>query len=71
MFTKEPIRKRGYYRALKAGKPWATLKKTMRDLMADYAAEMFKPNPLVEMLKLEGLSASIPIIYKGSKPEGK
>ena len=72
MFSKEPIRRRGYYRALKANKSWALSRKAMNDISNQMALEMFKPNPFLEMLKSEGLSKTIPIVYgikTGDTPE--
>lgn len=58
------IRRRGYHRALKRGEAWAVHNSVMEDMMRKMCAELFKPNPLLESLKIGGLSESIPIKYK-------
>lgn len=56
-----PVRKRGVYRAIKRGEPWALADKINRDLVnscvEDVYASIMKSNPL---LQLYGLSAWLP-----------
>lgn len=70
----EPIRKRGYYRALKANKPWATLRKAMNDTMNAINRQMFNemiaPNPFIKMIGLKDMMEPMNIkIITGSKPK--
>ncbi len=74
----EPIRKRGYHRALKRKAPWALLKQSINGMLRDMSTQFFKE--MLEPNKLLGLSAwlseedkgkIVPIIYTGPKPEGK
>lgn len=76
MFTKEPIRKRGYYRALKAGKQWAVLKKSMIEIMnamyRDLFNEIITPNPFMKMIGLKDMMEPMNIkIVTGLKPAEK
>lgn len=76
MFTKEPIRKRGYYRALKAGKSWAVVKKGMNDMMNWIGKEMFndmiKPNPFIKMIGLKDMLEPMEVkIVTGNVPDEK
>ena len=46
----EPKRKRGYHRALKAGKSWALLKQGINRIMTAMASDMFSwKNPFLNM----------------------
>jgi len=74
----EPIRKRGYYRALKRKAPWALLKQSIKGILRDMNASFFKE--MLEPNKLLGLSAwlpegeqdrIVPIIYTGYPPVGE
>lgn len=55
MITKEPIRKRGYYRALKSGKQWALAKKAFNGMLEDMANSFYKD--IMEPSKLLGLNS--------------
>lgn len=54
---KRPIRKRGYYRALKRGELWAVVEARMRQLMDQVGKQFFeiydplKPTPFLEYLE--------------------
>ncbi len=72
MFTKDPIRKRGYHRALKAGKLWAVLRKGMNDLNMDMVNRMFEPNPFIKMIGLKDMLEPMEVkIVTGLKPVEK
>lgn len=62
---KEPIRKRGYHRALKRGEMWALLRKSMLDMMRKMTEDFFKPSPFEKMweanAQMMGLSETIGI----------
>lgn len=51
---KEPIRKRGYYRALKRKEPWAVMKQCMTSMMNDFARSLYsdalKEHPLLKLI---------------------
>lgn len=52
-----PIRKRGYHRAIKRGEPWALMdyqmKKCMKSLSESIYQDLFKDNPLLNLIKKE------------------
>lgn len=68
---KEPIRKRGYHRALKRGEVWAKIRKSMREMMCEINKEAFleaiEPSPFLKMI---GLSEQInPVKIEYGKPK--
>ncbi len=61
-FLKEPIRRRGYHRALKRGEAWALMRKGFEDITNKLMKDMiYKESPFTKLL---GLSA-----WLDEKPE--
>jgi hypothetical protein len=58
----EPIRKRGYHRALKQNKKWALYKKSLQDVINNVVADLYCPSHNAYILT--GLSKWLPV-YEG------